>query len=572
MKSRSNTLKKWSNNIIELIKQKKVSEIKILLSSNPENKVLKLSGIKLKKIELQDEDIKVLLEALDNNQNITELNLSDNKIGVQGASMIASFLSSNNTLSILNLANNNIGTKGAFIFGKSLMDNNTLTSLNIRRNQIEAEGAIGLRNGLECNNSVKEIYIGWNNVEKNLKSEITSCVDQNKNSPEEALARAVGKYLIVKFDKQEIMSEQSDLLFVKRYAKVSVTLLKSYLINKNKYLDNFKEDINKLVFRNVEDEKILLNQEIERQLLKSEHNIKVQNDIAEPIVDKSTVDESVESKYGLVDIMYLINSDNIINAVKLIKQMTKKELSQQDDEGKTILHYAVEQNKPEIVKAVLLKDIGLLGVKDNYDNTSIMLAKIFEFENIVELLENFNGNGLDEYEDLSYWYQYSRDGIDQLLKLRLASEEIEGIKIINPGYFYDESKTTATSLALDIAKSLVHNKQILVILNLYAKHWVGFGIDKTDNVININYMDSEQNDIPKLLKIELLNQIGGLQPNSEINLNIIPLEMQKHNNCGPEVIENVMKYLIDERCMQEEAPILHSILLEQFLSDNESFF
>ena len=59
-----------------------------------------------------------------------------------------------------------------------------------------------------------------------------------------------------------------------------------------------------------------------------------------------------------------------------------------------------------------------------------------------------------------------------------------------------------------------------------------------------------------------------------VNLREIELELQKYNNCGPEVIENFIFYLTDgNRLSQEEAIVLHSLLLENSLlmGDNGEF-
>ena len=112
----------------------------------------------------------------------------------------------------------------------------------------------------------------------------------------------------------------------------------------------------------------------------------------------------------------------------------------------------------------------------------------------------------------------------------------------------------------------------MVILNLYGKHWVGIAVDKNEHEINFHYMDSEQKEIPSLLKKQLIQQATTIYSEYQINLIEARVEVQKYNNCGPETIENFIAYLTNgNRVSQEDAVPLHSQLLEKKLlsQDNE---
>lgn len=188
--------------------------------------------------------------------------------------------------------------------------------------------------------------------------------------------------------------------------------------------------------------------------------------------------------------------------------------------------------------------------------------------------KNFDGKGLYEYEQENYWYQYSNEAMEQLLKLRLDSIGVEKVKVVNPNYVWDDSIANAERLSNEIITASIDHDKVLVTLNLYGKHWVGIALDKSK--AEISYMDSEQNRIPTLLKKQLTEKLAtsSFYMEYQVNLREIELELQKYNNCGPETIENFISYLTGgNRLSQEEAVVLHSLLLENSLliGDNSEF-
>lgn len=114
-----------------------------------------------------------------------------------------------------------------------------------------------------------------------------------------------------------------------------------------------------------------------------------------------------------------------------------------------------------------------------------------------------SGKGLAIYNKVSYWYQYSKNAMEQMLKLRIESTELsENTSIIVPNYFWNQSIVTTEKLAVDITAAFkLDNKMSLVVLNLYAKHWVGIIIEKSedDNVVKLNYMDPQSKILCQML-------------------------------------------------------------------------
>jgi tetratricopeptide (TPR) repeat protein len=179
--------------------------------------------------------------------------------------------------------------------------------------------------------------------------------------------------------------------------------------------------------------------------------------------------------------------------------------------------------------------------------------------------ENFSGQGNGEHEAVDPWMEYTQEGMDKLLELRLESADQKDVKTIMPNYIYDGSKESANQLANEISNNL--EERSLVVLNLFGKHWVGLVIEKSTEAIDIKYMDSEQEIIPAALKEQLINQITINCPEHNIQFTEAVIEPQKYNNCGPEVIENLTSHLLGwgRTTSQEDAVAIHSALFEDSL-------
>ncbi|MDQ3159319.1 MAG: hypothetical protein M3P98_04275 [bacterium] len=86
--------------------------------------------------ELTNGDIKVICSFLNENPQITSLDVSYNQIGAEGAKALAA----NTSLTSLDVSVNQIGAEGA----KALAANTSLTSLDVRYNKISDGGAKAL--------------------------------------------------------------------------------------------------------------------------------------------------------------------------------------------------------------------------------------------------------------------------------------------------------------------------------------------------------------------------------------------------------------------------------------------
>ncbi|CAE8601404.1 unnamed protein product, partial [Polarella glacialis] len=79
--------------------------------------------------------------ALRENRTLTSLAMTDNSIGDQGAEQMAAALRENRTLTSLAMTDNSIGDQGAEHMAAALRENRTLTSLDMGHNSIGDQGA-----------------------------------------------------------------------------------------------------------------------------------------------------------------------------------------------------------------------------------------------------------------------------------------------------------------------------------------------------------------------------------------------------------------------------------------------
>jgi hypothetical protein len=180
-----------------------------------------------------------------------------------------------------------------------------------------------------------------------------------------------------------------------------------------------------------------------------------------------------------------------------------------------------------------------------------------------KLDQNPTGEGGENYENVSYWNKYAKEGLEHLLKLRIEAADIKDVVVKGLKLVWSDNLIVTERLCSDIS-NIVKTEQgtVLLPLNLYGKHWTGLVVDKTANKINIHYMDSEQQPMPALLKEMLAEALIAANPEQQINITETELELQKYNNCGPEVIENFMQYLTDYRLSQEDTVPIHALLFE----------
>jgi Ran GTPase-activating protein (RanGAP) involved in mRNA processing and transport len=137
---------------------------------------INLSEINISKTNLTKDGIATLSDFLiSTNSNLEILDLSDNDISNEGASIIANIIRNNNKLKNINLFSDNIGVSGSIDIASALKENKTLKILNMECNPVQTEGIHSFTVALYSNNSLIELnlperYIG--NREYNMLKEV----------------------------------------------------------------------------------------------------------------------------------------------------------------------------------------------------------------------------------------------------------------------------------------------------------------------------------------------------------------------------------------------------------------
>ncbi|KAK1740310.1 hypothetical protein QTG54_009260, partial [Skeletonema marinoi] len=124
---------------------------------------------------------KRLGSALSNNNLLLYLNLSNNRIGIEGGIELARALyndgnQSRTALQRLNLSSNCISDDGAAAFKEALMYNDTLEELCISDNEMGINGVVALLEGLQHNDAIK-IMILCNNLHSLVDKEMERLIE-----------------------------------------------------------------------------------------------------------------------------------------------------------------------------------------------------------------------------------------------------------------------------------------------------------------------------------------------------------------------------------------------------------
>ena len=154
------------------------------LTSCLKNKHCRLQILNLENNQLGVEGAKQLAKALSSKMcKLTSLNLGDCDIGDDGVAHIASALSSENChISLLNLSDNEITSDGAAHIASALSSENcNLTVLNMENNSLEEEGAEVVAEAICTANSITSLDISGNSIGDVGCSHIASALQHKHN-------------------------------------------------------------------------------------------------------------------------------------------------------------------------------------------------------------------------------------------------------------------------------------------------------------------------------------------------------------------------------------------------------
>ena len=149
------------------------------------------SRIILTKNDFGDEGIEILLDSLKGNDNIVELNLSSNNLGVNGGKAIFNYLLEQNSIICLDLSSkeglyrNRIYPEGVKLITNALKNNFFLEKIDLSSNSIKNEGLRYIINGLIDNINLQDLNIQNNEINEKgisyMESKLTTCKLQHLN-------------------------------------------------------------------------------------------------------------------------------------------------------------------------------------------------------------------------------------------------------------------------------------------------------------------------------------------------------------------------------------------------------
>lgn len=130
---------------------------------------------------LRDAGVKFLTEALTINSTLTHLNVANNFLTADSATLFADLLTSNKTLTTLNLEGNKIEADGTIALAAALRVNTTLTDLRLSHNDIGVKGLMALNDMLDVNTTLTRLDLNdsWADSVKGLVSSIKAKILRN---------------------------------------------------------------------------------------------------------------------------------------------------------------------------------------------------------------------------------------------------------------------------------------------------------------------------------------------------------------------------------------------------------
>lgn len=151
-----------------------------------------LKYLDLSENRIGDEGAIAISEALKENISLTGLKLASNRISSDGAKAIADMLTVNKSLRRLWLNSNNIGSSGAKALASALKRNKSIYDLDLRWDAIGDEGCFAIADMMKVNCSVKILRLDYNFISDNsakviLKAledyndTITACLEVDAN-------------------------------------------------------------------------------------------------------------------------------------------------------------------------------------------------------------------------------------------------------------------------------------------------------------------------------------------------------------------------------------------------------
>ena len=123
-------------------------------------------------------DTRHLCQGLPHMTGLTELVLSDNDLGPEGATQLTPALQQMRRLRRLNLSDNHLGPEGATHLAPALQQMTQLTALNLAGNDFDTEGAANLAPALQQMTQLTALNLSWNDFDPESARHLAPALQQ----------------------------------------------------------------------------------------------------------------------------------------------------------------------------------------------------------------------------------------------------------------------------------------------------------------------------------------------------------------------------------------------------------
>lgn len=298
-------------------------------------------------------------------------------------------------------------------------------------------------------------------------------------------------------------------------------------------------------------------------------------ELYEPVNERQ---ETYKSRWKLVN----FNNDSLHYQSILQEEVTqlKQEIEKFLQSKNIYLSIPVKMSDTHLVNFVINRENMNVDIKAD-DNTilNIISQEIKTILKPYKKIEKLKGGHGSNLENTSYnihyhksFNKYYADNIINILKLRVKMLGLEdNVKVLSKQYQLSQNNTNIDEMLEELdSLGLKNQDKVLIPYNIENKHWVGLVITKNDNILQINYMDSENKPIPENFLLALDSKNKELE--CDIKIFQVTVEQQKFNNCGPETIENMILLSTGNRINpQEDVVTFHSQLIEDNLLGLSSY-
>jgi Ran GTPase-activating protein (RanGAP) involved in mRNA processing and transport len=152
---------------------------KYLFKNLHENEVLKY--LNLAGNEISSVGVEYMSDYLNKNDSLITFILQNNIIGPQGAKFLCEPMASNGSIRAFNLSYNGISSEGAKHLQKMFQENKKIVSFNFGGNYLKSIGMRYLAEGLKENKSICYITLEWNNIDDEGAEYLAEIISNNEN-------------------------------------------------------------------------------------------------------------------------------------------------------------------------------------------------------------------------------------------------------------------------------------------------------------------------------------------------------------------------------------------------------